>query len=58
MNTITSVVLYGSACQEFLMVMQIQSYLEKQQEGAEDHEDEDKEDYDDDPPPQPAAEKK
>ena len=40
-----------------LLVMQIQSYLEMQQEGAEDDKDEDEEDYDDDSP-QPAAEKK
>ena len=53
----TSVVLYGSACQASLMAMQIQSYLEKQQEGAEHDKVEDEEDYDDDPP-QPAAEKK
>jgi hypothetical protein len=57
MDEIASVVLYGSACQASLLVMQIQSYLEKQQEGAEDDKDEDEEDYDDDPP-QPAAEKK
>lgn len=57
MDGIASVVLYGSACQASLLVMQIQSYLEKQQEGAEDDKDEDGEDYDDDPP-QPAAEKK
>ncbi len=44
-DKILSVVPLESACQGSLMVMQIQCYLEKQQEGAADDEDKVREDH-------------